>query len=335
MTTPARSLSVVVPVFNSEATIDELHDRIVATLRQVPAPAEVIYVDDGSRDGVWRRLEQLAAGCSMARAIRLSRNFGQTSAVLCGLAHARGDLAVTIDDDLQNAPEDILKLYQRMCADNHLDVLFATPANRKQHNLIRTAASHLLGYIDRVSSGSSYRGFTSSFRILRRSVVDAILSQRLPRPAIAPMIFAASRFIDSQPVVHYPRKAGRSGYTGLRLIRLGITRLLMSTSFPLKALAYAGCLGLLLCILAGTVVLVKYMLGEIRQPGWTTLVLLQVTGISLNFIGFGLLGEYLHRVLGTVQNSPQYVIRTTVNGHSNPEPTTADSWERARSKRAG
>src|SRR5439155_1559071 len=82
---------------------------------------------------------------------------------------ARGEFVVTIDDDLQNAPEDILRLYRRMCAEETLDVIFGTPSNKKQHNPIRRTASYLLAYIDRVSSGSQYQGFTSSFRIMRRS----------------------------------------------------------------------------------------------------------------------------------------------------------------------
>lgn len=314
MSVAGTSLSIVVPVYNSQATVGELQERIAATLQRIGVPAEVIYVDDGSHDDVWSVLQRLTRQYANVRAIRLGRNFGQGGAVLCGLAHARHDLVVTLDDDLQNAPEDIFTLYRRMSAAPELDVVFGVPKHKKQHGPIRNLGSRFLAYVDRVSAGSDYDEGTSSFRIMRRSVVDAVLRLRLPRPALAPMIFAVSRFIGSEPVEHHPRKVGRSGYTGMRLVKLAITRIIMSTSLPLRLLAYFGVAGLVGCFTAGAAVLAGHVVGVIKQPGWTTLVLLQFAGISLNFLGMGLLGEYLFRLLGTVQGLPQYVVRETLSG---------------------
>lgn len=225
-------LSVVVPVYNTPAVellVSRIHDALV------DHPHEILLVDDASpRPDVWPALERLAGSGGGVRAIRLSRNFGQHAATMCGLAHARGVAVVTIDDDLQHDPADILKLLTR--ADH--DVVVAS-FSRRGHSLHRRLGSRGKSWLERFAIGKPRELRFSSFRLMRRSVVDAIVAMDAPRPFIPALIVRVTRDIVSVPVMHVERREGTTGYSARKLLRV-VTDMLVSNSTRARRHALTG-----------------------------------------------------------------------------------------------
>jgi len=221
--------SVVIPVFNGEKTVGELTERLCAVFEKTGFTYEIIFVDDNSKDGSWTSLEVLAEHNHRIRCIKLSGNFGQHNATVCGLAHAQGNYVVTMDDDLQHWPEDIPKLITRM-KETGCKVVIARLTDkkfpyyrRKASDFMRVAAEWII---------KKPRGvYLSSFRLLDRQTVREMLKYNTASPYIPALIFGVTGEVANVQVYHYARKSGASNYTLARMFKLAC-RLLISR-FPL------------------------------------------------------------------------------------------------------
>jgi len=313
------ALSLVIPVYGSEKVLPELVARLQDTLDQVAhlrANYEVIFVCDRSPDRSWQVIEALAADKPWVRGILLRMNAGQHNALMAGFQHARGDVVVTMDDDLQHAPSDIPLLLEELARGN--DLVYARFKNR-QHAKWKILGSRVNDVVAGYLMQKPHGMYLSPFRAIRRNIVADVLRYQGPYVYVDGLLLSVTRNIGSVDVAHHERYAGDSGYSLRKSLSLWLK---MATSFsivPLRitsfvGIAFAG-LGFLLAIL-----LIIQKLTIDRMPiGWSSLIvtILIVGGVQL--IALGMLGEYLGRVLLTLNSRPQYVIGAMV-GLEQPAP---------------
>jgi glycosyltransferase involved in cell wall biosynthesis len=225
---PLKTVSVVIPVYNSEKTLEELYGRLVKVLPEMCRDFEIIMVDDGSADRSFERMQQLRKGDYRVKLIRLAGNFGQQNALLCGFRYATGDFLVTLDDDLQHPPEEIPKLYAKLS--QGYEAVFGIPsANAKRHSRYRNLGSKLvLALLNRITAKPKTVK-VSSFRALTREVYRQINNEQRSFIYLAPLIFQATPKIANAWVDHEPRKHGRSNYTLGKLLKLTLKLIVFYT----------------------------------------------------------------------------------------------------------
>lgn len=301
--TPPR-LSVVVPVYNSPA-LELLTDRIESILRASQIDYEIIFVDDASPDTrIWLELQQLAATRPRVKAIQLTRNFGQQAATLCGLRESRGELVMTLDDDLQHDPEDI----PAFLAHSEHDIVIGQFAT-KEHSIARRFSSRIKGLFDRVVLGIPKHLRLSSFRLLSRTVVDGVLAMRTPHPFLPALMLQVSRDAVGVPVHHSRRAAGTSGYTLRKLFRLFSNLVINNSSILLRAAAYAGLGMAVVSFTLAALVVYRKLVHGIAVGGWASLfaALMLIGGLLL--MSVGIIGEYLIRIIDATEERPTYFVR--------------------------
>src|SRR5215213_6200893 len=297
-------VSVVVTVFNEASSVDELYRRALAALDDGPRTFELIFIDDGSTDGTFAALERLHRADPRVRAVRFKRNFGQHPAMHAGLARARGDIVVTMDGDLQNAPEDIPRLVEAVEAGN--DVASGRRRARKDP-LGRAVPSRLINGMLRRFTGVTISDFGCAFNAYRRSAVEPAL------PAIGKQKFTKALVLSGgasvvEVDVGHARRAGSSRYSPLRLFRLALHVLAGFWPQPIQWIGIA--LGVLCTLLATGLGVygVWYWIDRSDFPGPLLggVAVLFVLGIQ-GFI-LALVGEYLGRIQREVEGRPLYSI---------------------------
>jgi undecaprenyl-phosphate 4-deoxy-4-formamido-L-arabinose transferase len=297
-------VSVVVTVFNEDATVDELYRRTVAALEQTPHPFELIFVDDGSSDGTFARLERLHAADDRVRVVRFKRNFGQHPAMHAGLARARGDVLVTMDGDLQNAPEDIPRLVDPVV--DGTDVASGRRRGRRD-SWGRTLPSRLINGMLRRFTGVAISDFGCAFNAYRREAVEPMLGAIGRQKFTKALILSGGASVVEVDIAHAAR-AGSSRYSPLRLTRLALHVLAGFWPQPIQWIGVAlGVLCTLLAVVLG-VYGVWWWIDRSNFPGPLLggVAVLFVLGIQ-GFI-LALVGEYLARIHRQVEGRPLYTI---------------------------
>ena len=301
---PAPDVTIVVPVVNEAATIAELYRRTVAALDGGPRSYELVFVDDGSTDGTFAELERLHESDPRVRAVRFKRNFGQHPAMHAGLARARADIVVTMDGDLQNAPEDIPRLVEAVEAG--ADVASGRRAARHD-SWGRTLPSRLINGMLRRFTGVSISDFGCAFNAYRRSAVEPMLGAIGKQKFTKALILSGGATVVEVDVAHAPR-AGRSRYSPLRLTRLALHVLAGFWPQPIQWIGIA--LGIVCTLLATGLGIygVEYWITQSDFPGPLLggVAVLFVLGIQ-GFI-LALVGEYLGRIQREVEGRPLYTI---------------------------
>lgn len=287
-------MSVVVPVYNSASTLPTLVERIECVLTIVSPSFEIVLVDDASHDASWAVVRELAGTNPRVRGIHLARNSGQHNAVLAGLRAARGDVIVTLDDDLQHPPEEIPSLLGGLA--DGVDLVYGTP-RRETHGWYRDAGSRiakhglrLLGWADATE--------VSDFRALRREVSDALAEVHGPGVSLDGALTWVTANVRHVPVEHQPREEGRSNYRLGSLVDYATAMATAHGAAPLRMVAFAG---------AGMASAGALRRARGRASG-TALVL---GGVQL--VATGIVGEYVGRILPRVSGRPTYVIRDAVD----------------------
>jgi undecaprenyl-phosphate 4-deoxy-4-formamido-L-arabinose transferase len=301
---PAPGVSVIVPIFEEEATVDELYRRTVAALDQDGRTFELLFVDDGSRDGTFGRLERLHDADPRVRVVRFKRNFGQHPAMQAGLARARGEILVTMDGDLQNEPEDIPKLVRAV--EDGAEV--ASGRRQTRHDSWgRTLPSRLINGMLRRFTRVEISDFGCAFNAYRRGAVEPMLGAIGKQKFTKALILSGGASVVEVDVGHAPRQ-GRSRYSPLRLTRLALHVLAGFWPQPIQWIGVA--LGLVCSLLA--VALGAYGVwwwfdrGNFPGPLLGGVAVLFVLGIQ-GFI-LALVGEYLGRIQRDVDGRPLYTI---------------------------
>ena len=305
-TTGEPRVSIVVPVFRSEVTLRELFDRITRAMEATAGGWEIVFVDDASPDGSWPILESLQrAHPDHVVAVRLARNFGQHNAIMCGFREVRGDVVITMDDDLQNPPEEIPKLV-RALENPDLDLVYGRYGT-KRHRPWRNGGSWMINAFYRRVFGN--RVTVTSFRAIRRETVANILAYDLNFTFIDGLLAWNTQRIGEVDVEHHERAIGRSGYTLARLATLSFN---LFTNFSLLPLQVVSAMGLALAgtgFLVGLWYLIAFFRHQITVPGYaSTITAILILG-GAQLVALGIIGEYLGRLHLNVNRKPQYAVR--------------------------
>lgn len=304
--------SIVVPVYNSEKTLHKFYERVTAALSPLTDSYEIIMVNDGSRDKSWQTLESLSKKDPHLMAIELTRNFGQHNALMCGFNHASGEFIITLDDDLQNPPEEIPTLIDAIKKSDADVVIGKYPS--KKHNFIRNFGSNAVKHISAYTLGIPTTLDMTSFRIIKRVIVDEIINFHNPSPRIGLIIYSVTHNIINVATKHAPRKAGKSGYSLHKLVGNFLDNILNYSSLPLRLVSYIGFFFSFLSFALALFYLIMYLSGTITVSGFTTLVLLTTFFSGLILMTLGIVGEYLIRIIKASEHNPQFIVRKRHNG---------------------
>lgn len=305
---PARpELSVVVPLFNEEAVVDALHRRLTAAVSPVVGSYELLFVDDGSRDGTVTALAALCAKDANLTVIRLSRNFGHQAALLAGLDHARGSAVVMMDGDLQHPPELVPELIGRWR--EGYDIVYTVRQHDETSNLWKRSTRRAFYALFRWVSQVSLEAGAADFRLLDARVVEALrrFHERFVffRGLIGWMGFRTS----SIPYATEPRHAGSSKYTLRRMVRLALNGLFSFSVLPLRIAIWSGLAVAASGIAYAVFVLYAALVLHSTVAGWTSLmvVVLILGGMQLTMLG--IVGEYVGRVYEEAKGRPIYLVQ--------------------------
>jgi glycosyltransferase involved in cell wall biosynthesis len=303
--------SLVVPVFNSVGVVGRTVDRIVAVFEEAGLSYELILVNDGSRDGSWEVIAEAARTHPHVVALNLLQNYGQHHANLAGLRESSGDFVITLDDDLQNPPDQALVLIDE--AMNGWDVVFGR-FERKQTARYRRLGSWLISMINRRVFGQPSNLAVSNFRILRRDVVDRICESRTAHPYLTGQALMYSSRRTDVLVRHDQREVGKSNYGLTRIMRLVFAILFSYSLFPLRAAALGGFVIALVSFLLGAFYLVRAFFVDTPVAGWTTIVVLLSIFNGVIIALLSMLGEYVVRTLNAVSAHDTYHVMERVSG---------------------
>ncbi len=300
----APDLSIVVPVFNEERTLEELYRRTVASLGPSGRSFELIFVDDGSVDGTWRRLERLHGEDARVRAVRFKRNFGQHPAMHAGFVRARGEIVVTMDADLQNEPEDIPKLFEAV--EHGSDVASGRRRSRRD-SWGRTLPSRLINGMLRRFTGVEIDDFGCAFNAYRRGAVEPMLGVIGRQKFTKALVLSGGASVTEVDVGHSSR-LDRSRYSPLRLTRLALNVLAGFWPQPIQWIGLAiGVFCTLATVALGTYGVVYWIANEnFPGPLFGGTAVVFVLGLQ-GFI-LALVGEYLARIHRQVEGRPLYTI---------------------------
>jgi len=313
------ALSVVIAVYNGADSIV----RLVTELShlEIDGGFEIILVNDGSKDDSLAVCRKLAEDCRLAvTVVNLSRNFGEHNAIMAGLSQTHGDFVITMDDDLQNPPSEVKRLFE-YAREAGKDVVY-TFYDKKHHAAWRNFGSWLTNRMARVLIDKPKGIYLSSFRCMNAFVVENISRYDGPFPYVDGMILQVTQDIGRLKVEHLPRAVGHSNYTLRRLIRLWLSMFLNFSVMPLRI---STILGLILSVagLIGVIVVFYQYFASATPLGWGSLMttILVFSGVQLLILGIA--GEYLGRLYLTSNRRPQYVVREVYRKKSSEEETSA------------
>lgn len=305
------TISVVVPVYRSQETLRELHRRIVSALTPQFAALEIIFVEDCGGDDSWEVIEELARWDARVRGLRLSRNYGQHNALLCGIRAARHELVVTLDDDLQNPPEEIPRLIGRL--QDGFDVVYGTP-EREQHGFLRGRASAITKLALGSAMGLRTARHVSAFRAFRTYVREAFRGYWSPFVCIDVLLTWGTTRFDHVRVRHEPRRAGASNYTVRKLLTHALNMMTGFTTLPLQLASVLGFVFSLFGVGVLAYVLIIYMIQGGSVPGFPFLASVIAIFSGVQLFALGIIGEYLARMHQRSMDRPPYLVREQIAG---------------------
>lgn len=301
-------LSIVVPVYRGAATVGTL----VAELSKLKPEGgiEIVLVNDGSPDNSGDVCRELARTATVPLTyIEHARNFGEHNAVMTGLRHARGAYVITMDDDLQNPPEEVIKLYDHARLGG-FDVVYTRYAV-KEHEGWRNLGSRFANWVADQLMDKPKGLYLSSFRCMSALAVSEVVKYRGPYPYVDGLLMQVTQRLDSIEVKHFARAEGRSNYTMRRLIRLWLNLATNFSVLPLRLAVFAGVAMGVLGLVAAAYVIFEALFGE-TPSGWASLMTVTLLIAGVQFLILGVLGEYVGRAFMSANGKPQGVVRQVI-----------------------
>ena len=301
-----QSISVVVPIYNDSEVIHELIKRLSPVLESITADYEIILVDDGSRDDSWLQMLAVRQANASIKAVRLSRNFGQQSAIAAGLSLTSKELIVLMDSDLQDRPEDIPVLIDALLADEKATMAIAQWEERKDSRL-KLAVSRLFQRVSNSITEIHTMPRLGIFRVMKKSVVEELRNfPEKTATTVSLLYYIGSRYV-AVPLKRDARFAGKSGYNLSKMLALTFARIFSFSMFPIRIVTY---LGALLCVgsMVAALALIIYKLVGNVVAGWTSMMVLMLFLFGLNFAFLGVLGEYIGRIFLETKQRPKFMI---------------------------
>lgn len=298
-------LSLVVPVYRSQAMLRELYRRIVTAVEPIDPAFELILVEDCGGDDSWRVIQELAREDERVRGIKLSRNYGQHNALLCGIRAARGAILITLDDDLQNPPEEISRLLEML--DTGYDVVYGSPA-AETHGFLRNQASRITKLALQASMGAETASKVSAFRAFRTRLRDAFANYRSPSVNIDVLLTWGTTRFAAIAVRQDERAHGESGYTLRKLITHAINMMTGFSTLPLQMASVVGFIFGALGFLLLAYVVGRYLIEGSSVPGFPFLASIIAIFSGVQLFALGIFGEYLARMHFRSMERPPYTV---------------------------
>jgi len=316
-----RSYSVVVPVYNGEATLDELVNRLGTTLTGLGGEYETILVNDGSSDRSWEVICRLTGRFRWVRGINLMRNYGQHNALLAGIQKARHQIIITIDDDLQHPPEEIPKLLATL--EEGWDIVYGRPRKRS-HHVWRNWSSKLLKSVVKIVLGAEMGSHSSAFRSFRSELRRGFTSFAGAELSIDVLLSWSSKRVTHVLVDHHRRRAGRSGYTFSKLILLSFELLTGYSALPLRVASALGLSTSVLGIAMFFYVVIRRLMQTEYTPGFAFLAAEIAFFAGMQLFAIGVIGEYIARLHFRTMGKPPYVIQEEIGENELSERLAGD-----------
>lgn len=301
-----RNLSILIPVYNSAEILPKLLPPLVATLSQLAEEYEIILVNDGSRDHSWQVITDLSRQYPRLCGINLMRNYGQHNALLCGIRQAKYEIIVTMDDDMQHPPEEIIKLLDKL--DEGYDMVYGPPQNER-HGLWRDMASQVTKLALQSAMGASTARQVSAFRVFRTEIRKAFDNYTGPFVSIDVLLTWGTTRFAAVPVRHEPRTIGVSNYTFRKLVTHALN---MMTGFSVAPLQLASLIGFAFTLFG--IGVLAYVIGRYLILGYSVAGFPFLASIIAIFSGaqlfaLGIIGEYLARMHFRLMEKPSYAVR--------------------------
>ncbi len=303
-TPPEIDVTVVVPVFGGSGALSELHQRLTASMAEAGLSWELILVDDRGRMQSWPAIRALANNHPEVTGLRLSRNFGQHAATICGIEHARGRWIVTMDDDLEHPPEAIASMLE---AGNEETPLVYGLFPRRTHSGVRNLSSELMRWTLKRAFPDLNEHY-SSFRAIHAPLAHQLTGFRLARPYIDGMLSWMTSSAKTVEVIHGEREHGESAYTWRKLISHAVNIFVTFSHLPLRIASYGGATMALISFFYMIYVVYGYFSGHITNPGYTSLMSVILFACGIQLLILGVLGEYLGRLMGATYRKPVYLV---------------------------
>jgi glycosyltransferase involved in cell wall biosynthesis len=299
------TVSVVIPVYRAEQTLMDLYGQVSAAMSEITPEFEIIFVEDAGGDGSWPIIARLAHTDPRVRGIRMSRNYGQHNALLCGIRAAKQDLVLTMDDDLQHPVSEIAPMLAALKPE--FDVVYGAP-KQEQHGFLRDLASRMTKIALAGAMGAETARNVSAFRVFRTRLREGFREYRSPSVSIDVLLTWSTTRFTAIKVRHVPRTAGVSGYTPGKLIRHAFNLMTGFSTVPLQVASVIGFVFVFfgLCVLA--YVLGNYMIRGGRVPGFTFLASVISIFSGAQLFALGIFGEYLARMHFRSMDRPPYLV---------------------------
>lgn len=305
------SISVIIPVYNSQETLSELCSRLHLVLKRITNKYEIIFIDDDSFDSSWHVIEYLVTSHPNVYGLRHSRNYGQHNALLCGIREANCEIIITLDDDLQNPPEEIPLLIGEL--DNGYDVVYGTPKT-EQHGIFRDLSSRMIKIALQKSMGgeSGAARHVSAFRAFRTNLREAFADYNSSYVVIDVLLSWATASFSHVTVDHQRRQKGKSNYTLAKLLQHAVNMIAGFSVFPLQLASYLGFLFTIFGFGILIYILVRYFVDGSSVPGFPFIASVIAIFAGVQLFVLGIIGEYLARIHLRNMGRPFSVVKTRI-----------------------
>lgn len=303
-------ISVVIPVYRAERTLRELYQRLVQSLSEIALSFEIIFVEDNGGDNSWEVISEIAAKDKRVLGIRLSRNFGQHAATICGFEHARGDWVATLDDDLEQPPEYLSDLYSK--AQEGYDVVYGIYSVRT-HKAWRNVTSDVARWLFNKAIPSLNHAYTS-YRLIRGGIARGLTKFDSPYPFVDGYLSWLTNRYATVVVDHGERAHGTSNYNFRKLLTHTINIFVTFSDLPLRLASWVGLLFFLLGIGWFSAIVLGRLLGLITVSGFASMMAGIVLFGGIQLLILGIFGEYLGRMNFKSSHKPLYVVSRITEG---------------------
>lgn len=301
-------ISIIIPVYNGQNTIQNLVEDITKTLKQ-DFKFEIVLINDGSKDNSEQSCIDLVNKYDFINYLSLSKNFGEHNAVMAGLNNCIGDYAVIMDDDLQHSSEALLKLIKKGLEEkNKYDVIY-TSFNKKEQIFFRNFGSKINDLFANIVLKKSKNLYLSSFKFFNRFVINEIIKYKSPFIYIDGIIHEITNKISSVNVEHKKREKSKSGYTISKLIQLWLRMLTGYSILPLRASSLVGIIMVCFGFILSLITFFEKIFYDNTPTGYATMLIIVIFFSGTILVVLGLLGEYVGRIFLTINNKPQYIIK--------------------------
>ena len=302
--------SVIIPTYKCSRYLNELSGRIIKTLETISKDFEIIFINDASPENDWEIITELSRKDKRIKGLNLSRNFGQHYAITAGMDYARGDWIVVMDGDLQDRPEEILKLYNK--AKEGYEIVLARRINR-QDVFFKRLGSFVFYRIFSYLTNTKQDHSVANFGIYKKDVIDAVISMKDSIryfPTMSQWVGYNKTFL---PVKHNKRQGDKSSYNIKSLINLAFNNIVAFSDKPLKLVVKFGFIIFLFSVILALYYFVKYLSGGIIVLGYSSLIISIWFLSGINIMILGIVGIYIGKIFDKVKNRPMYIIKEKIN----------------------